>query len=385
MTQVIELNKSELQTVDKINACSGRLMKSYVERDDVITTLWEAVLSKMHVMLIGTPGTAKSALLMDFVKSFKQMSYFEIQVMQSTTPEEMFGHLSIKQLKDNDKFIRITDGKLPDVHLAYLDEVYHCSSGLLQGLNSILNERTFQGKEVPLIIAVGATNFVPDDEQGLIAFHDRWEYRMIVKDIQTSEDFVKMLEAPDYTIAEDEKISLEELEALQRKVQEVDISNIFKPLNRLRDALKADGMEFSARRWKWSLNAIKARSILDKRMVAEDMDLFCLINILWEEEDQIPIIYGQISKIIDPIIDQLKVLLVQAKDISEKLKPLSAQNAEENLEISEGMKQLSVIEKKIKQILAKKGIHPRVRNMIEIVAKNVSEIRQKIIQNKFEE
>jgi len=382
---VAVLDKGSLDTIKQINVCKSLLAKSYVERLEIINTLFESILSRIHVMLIGAPGTAKSAMLQDFVKCFAGMKYFGIQVMQSNTPEEVFGHLSIKALRDKDEYVRIVKGKLADCHFAYIDEVFHASSGLLQGFNEILNERTFQGKPVKLIIAVGATNFVPDDEQGLVAFYDRWEYRHIVEDIRDSNNFIPMLLAPDFTITDAEKISLEDLEDLQKELLKVEIKKVLKPMSKLRNNLRGDGIEFSARRWKWALNAIRAKALLDGRLVAEDMDMFCLVNILWEEKDQIPKIRAHIGKVIDPLIESIKSLLIQAKDISEQIAPLSSQQADENLQISEGMKNLTQIRSKISDMLDRKDIQPKVRSMVEVIQRKVDLIKQNIIRTKFGE
>ena len=86
-----------------------------------------------------------------------------------TTPEEIFGPLSIKELKE-DRFRRNTQGYMPDAKVAFLDEIFKANSSVLNSLLTIINEKIYHnGKEklkVPLISLVGASNElqVGDDE-----------------------------------------------------------------------------------------------------------------------------------------------------------------------------------------------------------------------------
>lgn len=376
------MNKQLLNTVKRFNQLRARLNQVYVEREDVIDSLCEAAICKKHVILLGEPGTAKSAVVHDFSKFFTGADYFYVQLMQSTKPEEVFGNLSLKGLKE-DRYERIIDGKLADTHFASIDEVFHCNSGLLQGMNEILNERTFQGLPTKLEFATATANFVKE-ENALRAFFDRWMYRLVVPDIRDDTNFKLMLLGKDFVIADDEKISLDELHALQDALEKVDVKAIINPLVRLRKELKAQGISLSARRWKWSISAIQARAILDGRDTADSDDIRALEHVLWEEQDQIGKISVAIGKVIDPMLQDLKSYVVQAQDIEARIMPLSTKIESEAMQINEGLAKLKKLTLQIDKTLNRKDISPKIRNLSEIMQKQINKIRLKIIDSKFQ-
>jgi len=105
----------------KFRELEKNLNKKYFERKDEIRGLLVALLSKQHVLLLGAPGTAKSALVHDLCQSIGG-KYFKKLVNRTTTPEELFGPVSLKAL-ENDSYRRVTTGKLPEADVAFIDEI----------------------------------------------------------------------------------------------------------------------------------------------------------------------------------------------------------------------------------------------------------------------
>jgi len=66
-------------------------------------------------------GTAKSALARRLA-GLCGGEFFERLLTRFTTPEELFGPLSLTEL-ENDRYVRLTDGYLPSATVAFLDEV----------------------------------------------------------------------------------------------------------------------------------------------------------------------------------------------------------------------------------------------------------------------
>ena len=123
-----------------------------------------AILAREHVLLLGPPGTAKSALVRAIARAFK-VSYFEALVTRFTTPDEICGPVSLASL-EQDRYMRVTAGKLPEAQFAFLDEIWKSSSALLNTLLTIANERLYfnDGQLVgcPLVTLFGASNQLPD-------------------------------------------------------------------------------------------------------------------------------------------------------------------------------------------------------------------------------
>ena len=87
-------------------------------------------------------------------------NYFQWLLTKFSTPEEIFGAVSLKGLEEDD-YRRVTMHKLPEAHIAFLDEIFKANSSILNALLTVINERVFHnGRErvqVPLITMFGAS------------------------------------------------------------------------------------------------------------------------------------------------------------------------------------------------------------------------------------
>lgn len=152
-----------------------------------------AALSGEHILFIGPPGTAKSELGRRLSKLCAG-SFFERLLTKFSVPEELFGPLSMRALED-DKYVRQTEGYLPDASVAFIDEIFKANSAILNTLLTVLNERLFDNgskrTEIPLLCLVGASNELPESEE-LDALYDRFLVRKKVEQV-TAGGLVELL------------------------------------------------------------------------------------------------------------------------------------------------------------------------------------------------
>ena len=143
--------------LSKLSAIRDELNHLFLERADLIDGSLVALLSASHVLVIGPPGTAKSMLADELCRRIEGANYFQWLLTKFSTPEEIFGAVSLKGLEQDD-YRRVTDHKLPEAHIAFLDEIFKANSSILNALLTLVNERIFHnGRErftVPLITLV---------------------------------------------------------------------------------------------------------------------------------------------------------------------------------------------------------------------------------------
>ena len=162
---------------DRIHDLLKQLSAGMHEREQIIAIALLGAIAGHNTFLYGPPGTAKSLISRRLAAAFKSKSYFECLMNRFSTPEEVFGPVSIKELKE-DRYVRKTEGYLPTAEFAFLDEIWKSSPAILNNLLTIINEHLFKnGSErvkVPLKSLVVASNEVPPENQGLDALYDRF-------------------------------------------------------------------------------------------------------------------------------------------------------------------------------------------------------------------
>ena len=275
--------------LQKLHEIKRALNTKFFERENEVEGILVALLARQHMLMIGPAGTAKSALSVELAKIVEGTSYFQWLLTRFSTPEEVFGPLSLKDLEEG-VYKRNTATKMPEAHLVFLDEIFKANSAILNSLLTLINERLFyndgQPVEVPLMSVIGASNEYPEEGEGLEALFDRFLLRFEIDFIADESNFVSMMKDEGEDV-ETPTMHLDELIALQAMTDNVEVPDqVYEILSTIRRELQDEGIQPSDRRFKQSLAVLQARALINQRETVDTGDIAILENALWETLDQ---------------------------------------------------------------------------------------------------
>ena len=301
----------------KVQALIERLNEGMLEREEVIAIALLGTLAGENIFLYGPPGTAKSLISRRLGEVFEDNSYFEYLMQRFSTPEEVFGPVSLKDLKE-DKYQRKVEGYLPDADFAFLDEIWKASTPILNTLLTIINEKLFRNgtkvDAVPLKALISASNETPVPDQGLEALYDRFLLRVSVNPLKENENFELMLQSQStdssVQMPAELHISHEDWVSWQGAIDAVTLSDeTLQVINDIRAALRAyndreeiqgqQAIYISDRRWQKAARLIKAAAFFSDRDETSTLDATVLSYCLWSEADQEPIIMSMVEDAIN--------------------------------------------------------------------------------------
>ncbi|MGL6260794.1 ATPase RavA domain-containing protein [Vibrio sp. WXL210] len=293
---------------ERINKLAKGLSDGVYERERTIKMCLLAALSGESVFLLGPPGIAKSLIAKRLIQAFEDSSYFEYLMTRFSTPEEVFGPLSIQELKDNGRYVRLTQGYLPTAQVVFLDEIWKAGPAILNTLLTVVNEKTFKnGSEiepVPMRLLVSASNELPDEDSGLDALYDRMLVRIFVDRIQNKQNFRSML-----TVGTPQEVQLEpglaitdqEYHEWMRALEEIPLDErTFEKLYTVKTALEQapqaiqlgeEQMYVSDRRWKKAIKLLKASAYFNGREAINPLDLLLLEDCLWNSPESRQVVH----------------------------------------------------------------------------------------------
>lgn len=265
-------------------------MAYFKEREAEINGSLLAVLSGENLLFLGPPGTAKTQLAKNICQSIEGGNFFNYLLTSFSTPEELFGPLSLKALEE-DEFRRKIDGCLPTAHIALLDEIFKASSAILNSLLTILNEHKYHnGKElvdVPLLSVFGASNEFPDENESLEALYDRFLFRYRLAYIQDEENFRNLLfrSSGEFEPAASLKVSaIYELRARAKNLPvDPDVEII---ITELRKSLQLQEIEISDRRWKKVIQVLKVAACGSGCPAVDRTMVLLLQHMLWNLSEE---------------------------------------------------------------------------------------------------
>jgi MoxR-like ATPase len=368
-----------------------------LEREQAVRAALLALLSQGHLVLLGPPGTAKSQLVTAIARRFCDpagagLSYFVYLLTRFTTPEELFGPVSVQGLKQ-DTYVRITTGKLPEAQLAFLDEVFKSSSAVLNSLLELLNNRVYDNGTarltVPLISAFGASNEMPQGED-LEALWDRFLLRIQVGYLsQSGFDRLLTTTLAGRAAAAPTSLSQAELAALQARSASLPIPGAL--LGALvglrRDLEQQHGVIASDRRWVQCLKLLQAHALLEGRDAVEEDDLVVLVHVLWSQPEQRADIARLVSRLANPTNARAAELKDRAAEIWDTARARLHDHAGEDgaatrAQIAlEALTKIKKIARDLDALFGQAQDQGRATNRVEQAQTVVGTIRNEIIES----
>ena len=298
-----------------------QLGAQFLDKQEIIRLMMVSAIAGEHMVVVGPPGTAKSAMI-DMFARLIDARYFEYLLTRFTEPNELFGPVDIAAFREG-RYVRRVEGMLPQAEIVFLDEIFKSNSAILNSLLHVINERKFQnGPEVvpvPLISLYAASNEVPNDEN-LAAMFDRFLIRVLSDNLDSYHfhelmkkgvalELRKMmgrsLDGAMTPISRTQSgvapvISARDLRAIQANFDKFMVfpEEFLTKYKGLIFQIRSEGISVSDRRAVKLLKLFAASAVFDGRTRVHDGDFFVLRHI-WNNLDQVELL----AEIVNPVVD----------------------------------------------------------------------------------
>lgn len=374
----------------KFDNIISQLSNKYYDRYDVIRGMLIGLLAEEDVFILGPPGTAKSAMIKDFAKCIDG-KFFSHLLTKFSTPEELFGPLSIAQLK-RDIYEHVPTNTIQDCNVAFLDEVFKANSSILNSLLEVQSDRIYSDggkiKSLPLSLLIGASNELPESKD-LEACYDRYLLRFYV-DYLDHGNWAKLMS--DAVVGQTpivQCVTLSDIAAAKIEVEKVTVdATTMVTLGKIRQGLKASGFTASDRRWYRIIGMLKASAwIMGNSMVTDD-DFDILSDIIWstpsERIEVTKVIMKQASPVrakVNDIVDrciQLHQDLPQYDVAKSKIFTSDGKEIDDNSLLSHITKAVQEMKNAHSSLKTMDTMNPHVTNGMNLVKEYLGKTNQQL-------
>jgi MoxR-like ATPase len=272
-----------------------------IGKDEIVEVLGISLVAGENTFLLGPPGTGKSALVHELAARLGGRS-FDYLLTRFTEPSELFGPFDLRKLREGD-LVTNTEGMLPEADFVFLDELLNANSAVLNSLLAALNERVFRrGREktkLPMLIAIGASNRLPEDE-ALQALFDRFLLRVHCGNVETDRlgEVLDAGRARERNTESASSLSVAAIRTLQTAILDVDLSLARPALIEIIKQLRQAGMSISDRRAVRLQRVIAASAVVSGRTLALASDLWPL-RMIWDAPAQIEMLQSHVQNVIE--------------------------------------------------------------------------------------
>ena len=351
--------------LERFKQLLGEMNRGIYEKETEISLSLLAALAGESIILLGPPGVAKSMVARQLKTAFRDAQSFEYLMSRFSTPDEIFGPVSIQKLKTSDTYERAVEGYLPTADVVFLDEIWKAGPAIQNTLLTVINEKIFRNgnreMHLPLKLLVAASNELPAKGEGLEALWDRFVIRIESRPIKLEKNFRAMLleshaDFADNADFSDLKITAEEYAEWAEKICKIGVKEVvLDAISAIRKSLRAVNVDEAAerrniyvsdRRWKNIVRLLRTSAFMQDREEVDICDLLPIYHCLWqepEERDAIRniVIHALFSPFADKLVEMKNALAEDIKYHRVRRNPEDGRDYEGEIEkLSDGLNSL---------------------------------------------
>lgn len=340
----------------KFQKCREELDAVLIERSNEIDNALVALASHESILFVGQPGTAKSHTILSLFR-WIDAPKFDILLSKFTAPEECFGPVALSKLSQ-DRYVRNTDRRLPQAHVALFDEVFKASAAIRGTLLRATNEKIFENDgiaaSIPLKAFFGASNEWPNsqgDGKEDHAIFDRFVIRQSVKPISSREGRERLRFGGDHIPTFSTTLPADELAQTRNLSTRLPWTPEAKEcLNNIDTDLTKEGIHAGDRRNFKAIGIASAYAWLNGADKVEPESLEVLSTVLWDAPETEQKTREIVSNLANPLGQKINGLLLETEQI------IAATDLRNLATVISGIQKLGEIGKKMSTLKSSKKL-----------------------------